>query len=142
MLGHLKMTFTNNDSDCASPGAATWIGSVRNLSVSRRIAAALALFLHLAVVGAGPVAHAWSEGGRSPDRVPHIEAQGDGACEPRHNEQFCLICHSFQSRHLAVGATPLPLVATNHHELFRSDPVALSAAVYYSPLGPRAPPLA
>lgn len=115
---------------------------MRTLTPTRRIAATLALLLHLLVVGAGSVADARLHAAASGDGVAHIEDQSRPACAPKHHEQFCHLCETLHSLDFFPRAAPILALGDVTPDTIQPTTSAPIPFVAAPPLGPRGPPAA
>lgn len=118
---------------------------MRNRPTSRnRFSALLSLFLHLALVGAGPVVDARLEADAhdSVHAGVHVEDAGAPECASGHAHDSCTVCRAL--RGLDAPERGVPPFATahpaSHAQPSAHAPTVLSPAI--SSLGPRAPPAA
>ncbi len=108
-----------------------------------RWSALLTLFLHLLVVGTGPLADARLEAQADRAHAPlHVEDIDAPACDPGHEHEYCLVCRTLQSFDTPVDGSIHLAVAESSHSGSPATCLFLPASPSFSPLGPRGPPSA
>jgi len=107
-----------------------------------RLSSLAILLLHLPVVGLAPLADARLEAAAAAGG-PHFESERGESCPPAHDELLCQLCQQMGLRLSAACGWERP---RPEGDVFATDLTSAQAsparALYASPLGSRAPPLA